>query len=434
MAEQRVSGWGTYPSGKTNRIDWERAAPLQGMGIPRGLGRSYGDASFYSGGYTWDVRGHKALLAWDEDRGCLVAEAGMSLYEVIQRFLPQGWFPIVVPGTQFVTLGGAFASNIHGKNHHREGSFADHVEWIDLFLPSGEERRVTPADPLFWATAGGMGLTGIITRICMRLARIPSGYIHNQVKKAPDWERVLLTLKEEEGKFPYAVAWLDHFHRTNRGIVHLGRWAEISSDLPAAYRKKPFRIYRGAQFGVPFTPPFRLFNSFGRAVISAWYWYRHTEEETVLPYAPYFFPLDGVQKWNRLWGYRGFLQFQFIVPSEEGFRVIWTKLQKAPARSFLTVVKRLGAQKGPLAFTGPGWTLAIDLPNTPEMRLFLKALIDVVLAWEGKIYLTKDSLLDPQQFRGAYPEWQSFWELKVQADPLIQLRSDLSIRVGLTPP
>lgn len=430
---KRITGWGRYPVGHSE------VKPLlsvekfpEGVGIPRGLGRSYGDASFCSEGYTWETSPLNRFLTWDPDTGLLVAEAGVSIYAVIQRFLPEGWFPPVVPGTQFVTLGGAFASNIHGKNHHVNGAFADHVAWIDLLLPSGEVRRLDPSDPLFWATAGGMGLTGIILRLALRLQRVPSAYIANLVYRPADWETLLSVLLEEEMKYPLTVAWVDHTDRRGGGVVHLGRFAEVE-ELPPAWRKHPFRTSP--------VKPWRVFSwltvpAFGRLtapLISKVYRLRHTPGQKLLPYAPYFFPLDRVGEWNRLWGPRGFVQFQFVVPTQTGLERIWRRLQKAPARSFLTVLKRLGAQRGPLAFSGPGWTLAIDLPATEAVFRFLRSLTDLVLAEGGRIYLTKDSLLHPEQFRAAYPEWEAFLQIKASVDPHYRLRSDLSQRLGLQP-
>lgn len=427
---QHISGWGLYPRSQTHLTPWQ-SERWQGTGIARGLGRSYGDASFRSGEYTWHLLPYNRILNWDSDQGILTAEAGLSLYEVIQKVLPQGWFPYVVPGTQFVTLGGAFASNIHGKNHHIHGSFADHVDWIDLRLPSGELRRVFPHEELFWATAGGMGLTGIIERLQLRLVRIPTSYILNQVVRAPDIEAVVRTLTEQEMNYPFAVAWIDHHHPKNRGIVHLGRFAS-PEELPPALQPKPFRSRSKGLLRIPFRLPFAAFNRYTTAGISLYYWMQHKEGHHLVPYNAYFFPLDGVDKWNRLWGPRGFVQFQFIVPRAEDFLYLWERLREAPARSFLTVLKRLGPQRGPLAFSGPGWTLAIDLPATEEVRTFLLPLVDKVVAHGGRIYLTKDSLLTPEQARASYPDWEAFLRLKAQIDPQEKLHSDLSRRIGLT--
>lgn len=422
---ERVSGWGRYPWGKTVRLPYEKAN-LSGVGIARGLGRSYGDASFCSGGHTWEMHAWRKVLSWDPDSGLLVAEAGLSLYEVIRRFLPQGWFPAVVPGTQFVTLGGAFASNIHGKNHHLAGSFADYVAWIDLRLSDGTLRRLDPTNTLFWATAGGMGLTGVIERLALRLQRIPTSFIQNQVEKVSDWEKALVSLERQDKDFPFAVAWLDHFHPRNRAILHLGRWA----DTPPK-KKPPYRFHPAGRLAIPFPVPFSLFRYAGE-LISQWYWHKHKEGVSVIPYAPYFFPLDGVRQWNYLWGPAGFIQFQFVVPKAESFVRLWERLRAAPARSFLTVLKRLGPQKGPLAFSGPGWTLAIDLPNTPAVQRFLRGLTEAVLSEGGKMYLTKDSLLWPEAFQAAYPTWKDFLAIKAAVDPLHLFQSDLSRRVGLT--
>lgn len=430
---KRITGWGRYPVGCSEVVPLPSTERFpEGVGIPRGLGRSYGDAAFCSEGYTWETRPLNRFLDWDPEKGFLVAEAGVSLYAVIQRFLPEGWFPPVVPGTQFVTLGGAFASNIHGKNHHVSGAFADHVAWIDLLLPSGEIRRLTQADLLFWATAGGMGLTGIVLRVALKLERVPSSYIVDTLYRPADWEALLSLLIEQEMKYPFAVAWVDHTDRRSGGVVHLGRFAH-PEELPPAWRKRPFRTYQAGPWRVPRWLTVPAFGGLTVPLISKLYRLRHTPGLKLLRYAPYFFPLDGVAEWNRLWGPRGFVQFQFVVPAQSGLEKVWRHLQKAPARSFLTVLKRLGLQRGPLAFSGPGWTLAIDLPATPPVRHFLRRLTDLVLAEGGRIYLTKDSLLWPEQFRVAYPDWEAFLALKASVDPDYRLRSDLSRRLGLHP-
>jgi decaprenylphospho-beta-D-ribofuranose 2-oxidase len=232
-------------------------------------------------------------------------------------------------------------------------------------------------------------------------------------------------------KYPFAVAWIDHTDKRGGGVVHLGRFAQVG-ELPHAWQKRPFPTYRAGPWRVPRWLTVPAFGRLTAGWISALYRLRHSPGEKILPYAPYFFPLDGVGEWNRLWGSRGFIQFQFVVPRAEGFIRLWKRLREAPARSFLTVLKRLGPQKGPLAFSGPGWTLAIDLPNTLEVQRFLRGLTEEVLSEDGKIYLTKDSLLWPEAFRAAYPAWKDFLAIKAQVDPQQVLCSDLSRRVGLT--
>lgn len=418
MPYQRLTGWGRSLSAETEVLPYK--GEILSSGIARGLGRSYGDASFLSGGQTWLMRERRRIIGQEGD--LFVAEAGLSLYEVIQRVLPQGWFPPVVPGTQFVTLGGAFASNIHGKNHHVDGSFADHVAWIDLRLPSGELRRLTPEDNLFWATAGGMGLTGVIETVALRLQRISSSYIAHTVRRAPEWDALLHYSITEGKNYPFVVAWIDHTHPRSRGIVHLGRFAE-QGELKAR---------KAERLSVPFTPPFSLINRLSVELIASYYWTKHREGERLTSYSEFFFPLDGIRHWNRAWGRRGFVQFQFVVGHEGGLERLWGRLQKAPARSFLTVLKWLGPQRGPLAFSGPGWTVAIDLPATTEVKQFLIRLTDAVIEEGGRIYLTKDSLLLPEQARAMYPEWEAFRQLKAQIDPEGRLRSDLSQRLRLT--
>lgn len=418
MRGRTLRGWGGFLKGRT--LAYPYRGRVEGQGIPRGLGRSYGDASFCEGGHTWLMRGHNQLVKWEDS--LFIAQAGMTLYEVIRHTLPAGWFPPVVPGTQFVTLGGAFASSIHGKNHHVAGSFAEHVEWIELRLPSGALEKLTPHHDLFWATAGGMGLTGIIETVALHLQRIPSGFIEELLIKAQDWDVLLDTLKSQESRYSYAVAWIDHTHPRHRGIIHLGEFA-AKGELKAASK---------SWIGIPFRPPFSLLNKWTVQMIAEFYWQKHRAGTHHIFYDTFFFPLDRIRRWDRLWGRKGFVQFQFIVPTEEGLDRVWSRLREAPARSFLTVLKRLRHQRGPLAFSGPGWTIAIDLPATEEVQRFLIRLTDVVIEEKGRIYLTKDSLLLPEQARAAYPEWESFQALKAVIDPEQRLVSNLSRRLRLT--
>jgi len=424
-----LSGWGRFPIGRTELLPVEQALLHAGQGIPRGAGRSYGDASFRSTGYTFSTEGLRHFLHFDPRTGVLITEAGVTLYEIIQTFLPRGWFPAVVPGTQFVTIGGAIASNIHGKNHHVEGSFCDHVEWVELLLSNGEVRRLTPSEPLFWATAGGMGLTGVILRAAIRMQPIPTGFVWNITYKTANLEKALEILMAEDEKYPFAVAWVDHAHGRGRSVVHLGRWAG-APELPPGH--KPHQAHPAERLSVPFTPPLRLINWLSVETIATFYWLTNPAGAHLVPYHKYFFPLDGVRHWNRAWGPDGFIQFQFVVPEVEDLIDLWQRLRKAPGRSFLTVVKRMGKQQGPLAFTGPGWTLAIDLPNTEAMRRFLLPLYDRVAEKNGRIYLTKDSLLSPETFKAMYPAWKDFLQQKAVVDPEGRWASDLSRRIGLT--
>ncbi|MEN3040759.1 MAG: FAD-binding oxidoreductase [Bacteroidia bacterium] len=420
MAERKLqlSGWGGYLKSYTQALPYP--GQITGTGIARGLGRSYGDASFCEQGQTWLMREHRAILSIEE--GTLIAEAGASLREVLQHIIPKGWFLPVVPGTQFITLGGAFASNIHGKNHHEAGGFADHVRWIELRLPSGELHKLTPNDELFWATAGGMGLTGVIERLAIRLMPISSSQVYYQIQKLPDWDAVLSAVEAGEKSFPYAVAWIDHTHPRNRGILHLGRFTENG----ILQTRKPWTL------PLPFTPPFSLIGKLTTQLICEQYWHSHIEGTHLTSFEKYFFPLDKLPNWNRLWGRRGFIQFQFVVRQVSSLERLWSRLRTAPARSFLTVLKQLRFQRGPLAFSGPGWTLAIDLPATPEIQRFFIRLTDTVIEENGRIYLTKDSLLLPQQAQAMYPEWEAFRHLKARIDPHQRLRSNLSDRLRLT--
>ena len=424
-----ISGWGLFPRGETELLPIDRILDFAGAGVARGAGRSYGDASFRSKGLTYLTNSLSHFIDFDPETGVLVAEGGVTLYEVLQTFLPRGWFPAVVPGTQFVTIGGAIASNIHGKNHHIDGSFCDHVEWIDILLANGAIRRLTAEDELFWTTAGGMGLTGVILRAAIRLVRIPTSFVRNTTYKTSTIEKALEILLAEDEKYPFAVAWVDHADSKGRSVVHLGRWADIS-DVPPSM--KGFTPHAAEKLSVPFTPPFRLISGLSVRTIASFYWLTNPAGSHLVPYHKYFFPLDGIRNWNRAWGPHGFIQFQFVVPEIADLLVLWDSLRKVPAKSFLTVVKRMGPQKGPLAFSGPGWTLAIDLPSTEAVRRALLPLYHQVAEKNGRIYLTKDSLLTPDLFQAMYPEYKRFLTQKAQIDPTGRWASDLSKRIQLT--
>ncbi len=284
-----------------------------------------------------------------------------------------------------------------------------------------------PSEALFWTTAGGMGLTGVILRAAIRLRRIPSSFVWNITYKTATLEKALEIILAEDEKYPFTVVWVDH--PCGRSVVHLGRWAE-ASELPPM--TKPYQPHPAERLSIPFTPPLRLINRLSVEAIATFYWVTNPAGAHLVPYHKYFFPLDGVRHWNRVWGPNGFIQFQFVVPEVEDLVNLWWRLRKAPGRSFLTVVKRMGGQRGRLAFTGPGWTLAIDLSNTDAMRRFLLSLYDRVAEKNGRVYLTKDSLLLPETFRAMYPTWKDFLQHKVAVDPEGRWASDLSRRIGLT--
>ncbi|MGQ9863976.1 MAG: FAD-binding protein [Bacteroidia bacterium] len=417
-----LEGWGRYPRVKTTFYDFYAVQPTETT-IARGLGRSYADQSI-GVRQTWCMHRQNAFMDFQD--GVVTAQAGVTLQEILKVFLPRGWFLPVTPGTQFVTLGGAFASNIHGKNHHVEGSFADYVEAIGLFLASGEEVTLTPADPLFWATAGGMGLTGIITWVRLRLRNVETSYIYNRTYRLPSAEKILEVLQAEDRYFPYAVSWIDVTSAKGRGIVYLGRHAmrhEVSTPNPLFYQPS-------SQWGLPFPLPHRLLNRYSIAAFNEAYYRLHPPAEALMSYVPYFYPLDGVQKWNYIYGRRGFIQYQFVVPQAEDFLKILRVIMREGPPSFLTVLKRMGTQRGPLAFGIPGWTLAIDWKYHPQLHGWVRRLNQLVIQAGGRVYLTKDALSTAKEIEAMYPEKKTFMALRHAVDPQGLWGSEFSVRTG----
>jgi len=334
----------------------------------------------------------------------------------------------VTPGTRHVTLGGALAADVHGKNHHVDGAFSRHVESFELVTPDGEARRVTPGEPLFAATAGGMGLTGVITRVRLRLLPVTSAWMRVTTTRARDLDALIADMRARDHEFRYSVAWIDTLKR-GRGILLRGEHAgaaEVPGD-PLAYRA-PQRL------SVPDVIPSGLLNTLvARAFNALWYAKAPRRERVGLEgIAPYFHPLDAVGAWNRLYGRRGFVQYQAVVPedAEDALREMLDRMHSTS--SFLAVLKRFGPGTGLLSFPIPGWTLALDIPaGAPGLAGVLDALDEVVVEAGGRVYLAKDARVRPELLERMYPELDAWREIRRTADPDGVMQSDLGRRLGL---
>ena len=418
----------------------QAAAPSRGV-IARGLGRSYNNAAQCGGGLVISTARLNRIIALDAATGLAACEAGVSLEQLMVAGLPAGWFVPVSPGTRQVTVGGAIAADVHGKNHHVAGSFARHVPSFELLLPSGELRTVTPAaEPsLFWATAGGMGLTGLIVRATVQLKRVATSRVRVDTVRTADIDETMTVLAEHDRAYGYTVAWSDSLARgasLGRSVITSGDFAELA-DLPSGEQAHPFAFRPGARLGVPPGVPPGLVSRYTVALANE-AWYRKAprlRRGELQPIGKFFHPLDGVRNWNRVYGPGGFRQYQYVVPfgQEAAVRRSFELVSAARAPSFVTVLKRFGEQDpGLLSFPMAGWTLALDFPaRTPGLATLLGALDDLVAGAGGRVYLAKDSRVPADTLAQMYPRLAEFRALRASLDPKAVLASDLSRRLGL---
>lgn len=441
-----LSGWGANKRVDCRLFEPETpeqvSASLDRTGsIARGLGRSYGDASVNAGGQVLGMTRLDCYLAFDDATGRLTCEAGVSLEQIIRDFTPRGWFPMITPGTKFVTVGGCIANDIHGKAHHAQGTFNTCVESMSILLASGAvvvASRDENAD-LFWATFGGMGLLGIILTATIRLRRIETTYFREKTIRVENLDAMLATLDEQDQLFPYSVATVDVFAtggRLGRGVITVGDHA-TRDELPSNLKAHPLRGARTRQLTVPFELPELTLNPLSMRVVNAVILAIQAHAGEFGHFETFFYPLDRVAHWNRGYGRRGFTQYQFVIPFADGsrhLREILSAIFSAGELPFLNVLKRLGkATESPLSFPQAGYTLAIDFPiraNTPRL---LKRLDAMVLAAGGRIYLGKDSFVEAEMFRAMYPEIDRWLATKAKYDPDGVFTSDLGRRVGLVP-
>ena len=446
----RLTGWGRVSPSSAELAEpatIDGAAQLLRAGadvrgvIPRGLGRSYNNAAQSADGVVISTARMNRIIELDAATGLVTCEAGVSLEQLMVAGLRAGWFVPVSPGTRQVTIGGAIAADVHGKNHHVAGSFARHVPSFEILLPGGDLRTVTgSSDPaLFWATAGGMGLTGLVVRATVQLKRVATSRIRVDTVRTADIDETMAVLAEHDRHYGYTVAWSDSMARgasLGRSVITSGDFADLA-DLPPADRADPFAFRPGARVGVPAGFPPGLINRYTvRLANEAWYRKaprsRTGELQTI---GAFFHPLDGIRNWNRVYGPGGFRQYQYVVPfgQEAAVRRSFELVSDAHAPSFVTVLKRFGeGDPGLLSFPMAGWTLALDFPaRTPGLARLLGRLDELVLEAGGRVYLAKDSRVPAEVLAEMYPRLPEFRKLRAELDPAEILASDLSRRLGL---
>jgi FAD/FMN-containing dehydrogenase len=431
-----LSGWGRLPVVEgLEEAPAELEAASAGARLSRGLGRSYGDASLPArpGDRVLCTRRADRILHFDPETGRLRAEAGLSLAELHRVFGPKGFASPVLTGTASVTLGGMVASDVHGKNHHVAGTFGAHVEALRMRVADG---RVLDVDDetepeLFRATQGGMGLTGHLLEVQLRLERIPSPWIFSESRRVRDLDDLVGTLREASLAWPHAAAWIDCTARgrgMGRGFLSLGRYAE-AHEAPAAPPRHRERI------GVPFDLPGFAINPWSiRIFNSAFYRLRPAVHRGVVHPQPFFHPLDFLRHWNRLYGKRGFAQYQCVLPDAAGPGAVtrfFEVLTRMGGASPVSVLKNCGPEgRGVLSFPMPGISVALDLPYHPRhTQALIDALNEIVIESGGRIYLTKDSLTRPEHLRAMEPRLARFQEIRRKWDPECRLRSAQSVRL-----
>ena len=439
MTRQRLFGWGRTTPGMSDvespssedQVAEELA--LGGNTIARGLGRSYGDAAQVSGGVVLSNRALGGISAIAPD-GVGTVGAGVSLDELLAVTIPQGWFVPVTPGTRQVSIGGAVAADVHGKNHHRDGSLGDHVLEMRLVTPVGRFRVSPSVEPeLFWATIGGMGLTGVVTTVTLRLLRIETDKVLVDTSRHANLDDVMAAMLSGDDDYRYSVAWVDCMTKgaaMGRAILTRGEHA-TRRDVTDPTLEPPGR----ARLRVPFEAPSHLLNPLSiRAFNEVWFRsaprQRVGEEQSL---GAFFHPLDGVDDWNRLYGRRGFVQYQFAVADAKAECVVHAidRLSSSGVPSFLAVLKRFGpANHAMMSFPISGWTLALDLPVGPSaLPEVLDDLDEMVIDAGGRVYLAKDARLRPEAVRVMYPRLPEFLAVKNRVDPRHQLVSDLARRL-----
>jgi decaprenylphospho-beta-D-ribofuranose 2-oxidase len=442
-----LSGWGRYPrrNGRVARPENVSSIELVGSSlITRGQGKSYGDAAIPTeNGCALLTERLNRFLAFDENTGILKAESGTTLAEVLETFVPRGWFPAVTPGTKFVSIGGCVAADVHGKNHHQAGSFGAQTTELEIKLADGTDLACSPereAD-FFRATVGGMGLTGVITEVSFRLNPIETASMMVRHQPARNLEECLRLL-ENPSNDEHVACWIDGTAKGARlggGVMMSGRHARRDKLNEKASNPLRFQLRHSPR--LPFSPPAWALNNLAAILFNRLYSWRQTRQTApfLAGFDSFFYPLDALGNWNAFYGNAGFVQHQCVLPSSEaatGFRLMLEALAASGLPSFLTVLKRFGAEgAGLLSFPLAGYTLAIDfaMRGRPLFDL-LKTLDEIVLRHGGRVYLAKDACLDAGTFRAMYPRYRDWQEIKARVDPGNRFRSALSERLGLTPP
>lgn len=439
--KKSISNWGNYPVVQANEYSFSDLNDLKKnlqnseKGIVRGNGRCYGDASLADTIFSTLKLDH--ILGFNPINGIIDVESGITLDAILDFIVPKSWFLPVTPGTKYITVGGAVASDVHGKNHHTEGCFRQHVLDMDVMLEDGTIITCSPDEhaDLFQATCGGMGLTGVITRVRFQLKKIETAFIKQKMIKAKNLNEII-ELLDKYSAYTYSVAWIDCLKSGDafgRSILMLGEHAKVE-DLPTSLQKSPLKSPKKKLINLPFFLPSFLLNRLTVSIFNFLYYHKMLKKEinNIVSYEPFFYPLDAIQNWNRGYGKKGFVQYQFVLPleSREGLVKILKKIASNGHASFLAVLKIFGEDDSLISFPMKGYTLALDIPVRDNLFSFLDELDQLVLQYKGRIYLSKDARMKPNMFFDSYPHAQKFISIIQKYSP-IKFVSNQSKRLNI---
>jgi len=446
---ETLAGWGRYQPQSCAVYRTEQHASLERLltstaetsFIARGLGRSYGDTAVNSQGGVIDFSRLNCMIAFDEDTGVLECEGGVSLADILDYFVARGYFLPVTPGTKFVTVAGAIANDVHGKNHHCDGAFSNFVESITLWTPAQGRITCSPAEnaDIFWATVGGIGLTGIILSARLRLLPVESAYVRVDYQRCAHLDIALDAMAASDQNYRYSVAWVDCLASKGslgRSVLMRGNHAPLSG-LPSKLTNTPYKLPARPTLSVPLDFPGFALNKWSiKAFNTAFYAVNRNRSGVLVDYDKYFYPLDSVLQWNRMYGKPGFIQYQATFPMDQkaGLVKMLEYLASVQRASFLVVLKCFGeAGAGLLSYPTPGYTLALDIPNRKGLREITQNLDKILLDHGGRLYLAKDAITDPETFAAMYhAALPQFLDIKEKVDPEGKLDSDMARRLKLT--
>ena len=440
-----VSNWGNYPEVAAKLYTFTEVEEARALlshinrAISRGNGRCYGDSALAEN--IISTLRYNKFLAFDPQNGLLCCQAGVTLSDILEVIVPRGWFLPVTPGTKLITIGGAIASDVHGKNQHKDGTFCEYVVQLELMLANGELVTCSRNEntELFFSTCGGMGLSGLILNVMIRLKPIETAYIRQETIRARSLDH-LMDLFEASAGWTHSMAWIDCLTQgqdMGRGILMRGEHARLGELTTAAQRQRPLIIKPRRKLNVPFALPNFTLNRFTVRAFNYLYYHHHPDRPVtrLVDYDVFFYPLDAIANWNRIYGKRGFTQYQFILPRSAGRAGLANLLRTiagSGAGSFLAVLKLYGPQYGYLPFAMEGYSLALDFPITSGLFDLLNELDKMVLAYGGRLYLTKDARMSREMFLAGYPQAELFIEKVSQFNPDAKFRSLQSNRLGIT--